>query len=68
MFIINPKNIKNLRIYLASPKVANRLLQEHGIAPFCYMADEDGKVKAGFRITDELIDVLKRMKIGLGKE
>lgn len=69
MFIINPKNIKDLKVYLASPEVTDYLLRVYGMAPLCYMATDDGQVKAGFRMTDELMDILKRIKkVGLGKE
>ena len=69
MFIINPKSIKNLSVYFASPKIADVLLYDYGIMPLCYMTDDvDGQLKAGFRITEELIDILKRISVGLGKE
>lgn len=68
MFIINPESIKDLRVYFARPEVSDYLLHEHGIPPLCYMADDLGEVKACFRMTDELIDILKQMPFCLWKE
>ena len=68
MFVINPKHIKSLNIYLASPEFADYLLHEYGMTLFCYIADDLGNMRAGFRMTEELLDILKEMPLDLGKE